>query len=133
MFFALMLTEYGFINVVATIPIIAAPTKNGRVDWYGERPALDIIMPSLDLVRLYEAKRVPINTASGKNNGTYSNNRTHDSYNAAIAVGLDGKRSTNVTAKIIPHTTSITRKKPLKKRRSKNLVKIFILNILCEL
>ena len=31
-FFALMLTEYGFITVVANAPIRNAPTKNGRAD-----------------------------------------------------------------------------------------------------
>ena len=93
-------------------------------------PALDTMMPSLDLVRLYDASNVPINTANGKNSGTYSNRRIHESRNAAIASGLDGRRSTNVTAKIMPHTTNITRPTPEKNRRSKNLFKIFNLNIL---
>ena len=86
-------------------------------------------MLSVDFVRLYDVSRVPINTAIGKNIGTYSNRRIHDSYNAASAVGFDGSRSTNVTAKIIPHTTSMTRPTPEKNRRNKNLVKIFSLNI----
>ena len=87
-------------------------------------------MFSLDLVRLYDVNNVPINTAKGKNNGTYSSSRTHDSYNALSAVGLDGRRSTKVTAKIMPHTISITRPMPEKNRRSKNFVKIFCLNII---
>lgn len=86
-------------------------------------------MFSLDLVRLYDVNNVPINTASGKNSGTYSNRRIQASLNAAMAFGLDGRRSTNVTAIIIPHTTSITKPKPEKKRRIKNRVKIFNLNI----
>lgn len=79
MLLALMLTEYGLTNVVAIIPIRAAPIKNGRDDWYGDMPALDTMIPSLDLVRLYDASNVPINTANGKNRGTYSNKRTQDS------------------------------------------------------
>ena len=79
MFLALILTEYGFMIVVAIIPIIAAPIKNGRAAWNGDWPALETIMLSLDFVRLYDANNVPINTANGKNSGTYSNRRTHDS------------------------------------------------------
>ena len=79
MFWELTPTEYGLTIVVAIIPISVAPTKNGREDWYGDRPALDTIMLSLDLVRLYDASNVPINTANGKNNGTYSSKRTQDS------------------------------------------------------
>ena len=129
MFFELTDTEYGLTSVVATIPIKVAPTKNGLDAWYGERPALDTIMLSLDLVRLYDANNVPINTANGKNRGTYSNKRTQDSYSALIASGFDGRRSTNVTARMIPHTTNITKPKPLKNRRIRNLVKILSLNI----
>lgn len=79
MFLELTDTEYGLTSVDAMMPIRAAPTRNGRDDWYGERPALDTMMLSLDLVRLYDASNVPINTANGKNNGTYSNRRTQDS------------------------------------------------------
>ena len=120
-------------TVVAKMPIKNAPTKNGLDDWYGDRPALDTIILSLDLVRLYDVSNVPINTANGKNIGTYSNRRTQDSYSALTAVGLEGRRSTNVTAKIIPHTTNITSPTPEKNRRSKKRVKIFVLNILCIL
>ena len=80
---------------------------------------------------MYDVSNVPINTARGKNIGTYSSNRIHDSYRAAIAFGFDGRRSTNVTARIIPHTINITSPTPLKKRRSKKRVKILSLNILC--
>ena len=99
-------------TVVAKIPIKNAPIRNGLVDLYGDKPALDIMMFSLDLVRLYDVSNVPINTAIGKNIGTYSNRRTQDSYNASNAVGFDGRRSTNVTANIIPHTINITRPTP---------------------
>ena len=88
-------------------------------------------MLSLDLVKLYDASNVPINTANGKNSGTYSNNLRHASAMAARAVGFDGKRSTNVTAIIIPHTTNITNPTPEKNLRSRNLFKIFGLNIIC--
>lgn len=88
-------------------------------------------MPSLDFVRLYDASNVPINTANGKNSGTYSNKRTQDSTNASIAVAFAGRRSTNVTANIIPHTTSITRPTPEKNRRIKNLDKIVDFNLMC--
>ena len=91
------------------------------------------IILSLDLVMLYDVSNVPMNTANGKNNGTYSNRRIHDSYNAVIASGFDGRRSTNVTANIIPHTTNITRPTPEKNRRNKKRVKILILNMLCIL
>ena len=131
MLFVLILTEYGLTTVVANIPIKNAPTRNGFVDWYGDRPALDIIIFSVDFVRLYDVSNVPINTANGKNMGTYSNKRIQDSYNASNAVGFDGRRSTNVTANIMPHTTSITRPTPEKNRRNKKRFKIFVLNILC--
>lgn len=98
MFFALTLTKYGFITVVANIPTKKAPNKNGRAIWYGDRPALDIIMASLDLVKLYIASNVPINTVNGKNIGIYSNKRTQASVIADIVSGFDGRRSTNVTA-----------------------------------
>lgn len=90
-------------------------------------------MLSLDFVKLYDVNNVPINTANGKNIGTYSNKRTQDSYNALIAFGFDGRRSTNVTAKIMPHTISITRPTPEKNRRIKKRVKIFSLNISMKL
>ena len=86
-------------------------------------------MLSEDYVRLYEANNVPINTAGGKNSGTYSNKRVHASASVVNASGLDGRRSTKVTAKIMPQITSITRKKPEKNRRIKNLNKIRGLNI----
>ena len=125
MFLALRWTEYGFIIVVAIIPIRVAPIKNGRAIWYGDKPALATIMFSVDFVRLYDVNNVPINTASGKNRGTYSNRRVHDSANAAMAVGFEGRRSTNVTAIIIPHITNSTNPTPEKNRRIRNLFKIF--------
>lgn len=89
-------------------------------------------MLSLDFVRLYDANSVPINTANGKNSGTYSNKRIHDSDIASNADAFAGRRSTNVTANIMPHTTSITKPTPEKNRRIRNLDKIvgFILIVL---
>ena len=92
-----------------------------------------MIIFSLDLVNLYDVNNVPINIANGKNIGTYSNNLIQDSYSAAIAVGLDGNLSTNVTANIIPHTTNITRPTPEKNRPIKKRFKIFNLNIVIKL
>ena len=63
----------------------------------------------------------------------YSSKRTHDSYKAATAVGFDGRRSTNVTANIIPHTINNTKPTPIKNRRSKKRFKIFNLNITIQL
>lgn len=71
-----------------------------------------------------------MNTARGKNRGTYSSSRRHDSNNAANAVGLDGRRSTNVTAIMMPHTTSITRPTLEKKRLIRKRVKIFGFNLI---
>ena len=105
-------TEYGFITVVAKIPIINAPSKNGRDIWYGDSPAADIITRSLERVRLYDVNNVPINIANGRNNGTYSNNLVNASCIAAHAVGFDGSRSTNVTAIMIPHMVSNTNPMP---------------------
>ena len=90
-------------------------------------------MLSLDLVRLYDVNNVPINTAIGKNSGIYSSKRIHESYNAPIALEFDGRRSTNVTANIIPHTTNNTRPTPEKNRRNKKRVKIVVLNIMIKL
>ena len=59
----------------------------------------------------------------------YSNNLFHASNNVERASGLDDNLSTKVTAKMIPHTVSITMKKLPKKRRIRNLVKTFVLNI----
>ena len=117
-------------TVVAKMPIKNAPTKNGLDDWYGDRPALDTIMLSLDLVRLYEVSNVPINTANGKNIGMYSNNRSHESTSVDMASGFAESRSTNVTAKITPHTVNITSKKLAKKRRNKNNVKTLGFNLI---
>ena len=90
-------------------------------------------MLSLDFVRLYDVSSVPINTAIGKNIGIYSNRRIHESYNAPSAFVLDGRRSTNVTANIIPQTTNNTKPTPEKNRRSKKRVKILVLNIIIKL
>ena len=59
----------------------------------------------------------------------YSNKRIQASYNAIIAFGLDGNRSTNVTAKMMPHTTSNTKPTPEKNLRNRKRFKIFSLNI----
>ena len=90
-------------------------------------------MLSLDFVRLYDVSKVPIKIVNGRNNGMYSNNRTHESYSASNAVAFDGKRSTNVTANIMPHTINNTNPTPEKNRRIKNRVKIFVLNIMLKL
>ena len=122
-------TEYGFTTVDATIPINVAPIKNGFTIWYGDRPAPEIIINSDDFVRVYETTNVPMNTANGKNIGIYSNNLVQASNKVDKASGLEDKRSTKVTAKMIPQTVSITIKKLLKKRRIRNLVKTLGLNI----
>ena len=88
-----------------------------------------MIINSEDFVNVYDTSRVPINTAKGKNIGIYSNNLVHASNNVATASELADNRSTKVTAKIIPHTVSITIKKLLKNRRIRNLVKTRGLNI----
>ena len=67
-----------------------------------------------------------MNTASGKNNGTYSTSLIHASFSASNAVGYPGNLSTNVTAKIIPHTINKTIPTPLKKRLNKNLERILL-------
>lgn len=67
--------------------------------------------------------------ANGKNIGTYSSNRVQESTSAAIALGFDGKRSTKVTAKIIPHTINKTNPTPAKKRFNKKLFNIFFVDI----
>ena len=91
------------------------------------------MIPSLDLVSLYDVSNVPINTDIGKNIGIYSNSRTQESNNAPIAVAFDGRRSTNVTANIIPHTTNNTKPTPEKNRRNKKRFKILGLNISMKL
>jgi hypothetical protein len=64
-----------------------------------------------------------------RNKGMYSNNLIQASVIADIVSGLDGRRSTNVTAYIIPHIISNMMPMPPKNRRSKNLNKIVVLNI----
>ena len=73
---------------------------------------------------------MPMKTANGKNNGTYSTSRIHASFMANMAVGYPGNLSTNVTENIIPHTINNTNPTPMKKRLNKNRERILLRAIL---